>query len=270
MRLALAGVAGRMGRALVEAGRGHPGVVLTVALERSGSANLGLDAGIVAGGAALGVTIRERLEDAVADFDVLVEFTEPEATLAHLAVCRRAGRPVVIGTTGIPAAGLTAIAEASGDVAIVLAPNMSVGVNLCFKLLELAARVLGDDYDVEVLEAHHRHKVDAPSGTALRMGEAVARALGRDLAEVGVYQRQGMTGPRQPKQIGFQSLRAGDLVGEHTVMFAGPGERLEITHRASSRAVFASGALRAATWVVGQERGLYDMLDVLGLGARAS
>jgi 4-hydroxy-tetrahydrodipicolinate reductase len=254
-----------MGRGLAEVCRGHPGVVLTAAIEHSGSPSLGKDTGVVAGGAPVGVLITDRLDAVLEDFDVLVEFTEPTATLDHLRVCRRAGRRMVIGTTGIPAAGLEAIAEASRDCAIVLAPNMSVGVNLCFKLLELAARVLRDDYDVEVIEAHHRHKVDAPSGTALRMGEVVAQALGRDLSEVGVYERHGIIGPRRAKQIGFQSLRAGDLVGEHTVMFAGLGERIEITHRASSRDVFARGALRAAAWVMPKERGLYDMLDVLGL-----
>jgi 4-hydroxy-tetrahydrodipicolinate reductase len=199
------------------------------------------------------------------DFDVLIDFTRPGPTLANLEICRRAGRRMVIGTTGFSDEQKAQIAAAAQDVAIVFAPNMSVGVNLCLKLLDTAARVLGDDVDIEIVEAHHRHKVDAPSGTALRMGEVVADALGRDLKTCAVYGREGHTGERDSKTIGFETIRAGDIVGDHTVMFAGVGERIEITHKASSRMTFARGAVRAAGWLVEQESGLFDMQDVLGV-----
>jgi len=242
-----------------------PKVQLTTAVERSESADIGRDAGEVAGLARLDVIIKNNLAAAVNDFDVLIDFTRPAATLANLDICRKAGRRLVIGTTGFSDSQRKQIADASADIAIVFAPNMSVGVNLCFKLLEMAARVLGDGVDIEIIEAHHRGKVDAPSGTALRMGEVVAGALGRDLNDCAVYGREGHTGERHRKTIGFETIRAGDIVGEHTVMFAGPGERVEITHKASSRMTFANGALRAAQWIMGHKTGLYDMQDVLGL-----
>jgi 4-hydroxy-tetrahydrodipicolinate reductase len=201
----------------------------------------------------------------VDDFDVLIDFTRPEPTLANLEICRQAGRRAVIGTTGFSEQEKAQIKAAAQDIGVVFAPNMSVGVNLCLKLLDVAARVLGDEVDIEVIEAHHRHKVDAPSGTALRMGEVVAEALGRDLKDCAVYGREGHTGERDRKTIGFETIRAGDIVGDHTVLFAGTGERIEITHKASSRMTFANGAVRAASWLTGQKTGLYDMRDVLGL-----
>jgi 4-hydroxy-tetrahydrodipicolinate reductase len=254
-----------MGRALVEAAARDPAAVLVGALERAGSPAVGRDAGDLAGLGRLGVAVVDlpaRLGDG---FDVLIDFTSPEATLEHLGHCRGSGRPMVIGTTGLSDQQRSVVEGAAREVPIVFAPNMSVGVNLCLKLLETAARVLGDGFDVEVIEAHHRHKVDAPSGTALRMGEVVAAALGRDLKSCAVYGREGRTGERSAATIGFATVRGGDIVGEHTVLFAGAGERVEITHRASSRATFAGGALRAAHWVVGRPPGLYDMLDVLAL-----
>jgi len=241
INIAITGASGRMGRSLVEACQQAEGLRLSAALERTDSPALGTDVG------------------------QLIDFTRPEATLEYLEPCARAGRKLVIGTTGFDEAGRARIVEAARNTAIVFAPNMSVGVNLCFKLLDLAARVLGEDVDVEVIEAHHRHKVDAPSGTALRMGEVVAQALGRDLARSAVYARHGNTGERPRGSIGFATIRAGDIVGDHTVMFAGPGERVEITHKAASRLTFARGALRAARWLATRERGLFDMQDVLGL-----
>ena len=265
-RIAVAGAAGRMGQALVGACREHAGVALGAALEAPGNPALGRDAGLLAGVGENGVIIGESL-DAVRDaFDVLVDFTAPAASARHVAACAAAGKCAVVGTTGLGAAERAAMAEAARRVGVVVAPNMSVGVNLCFKLLEVAARVLGDEVDIEIVEAHHRHKVDAPSGTAVRMGEVLAETLGRDLASCAVYGREGVTGPRARPTIGFATVRAGDIVGEHTVMFAGTGERIEITHRASSRLNFAHGALRAARWVVTRPSGLYDMRDVLGLG----
>jgi 4-hydroxy-tetrahydrodipicolinate reductase len=198
-------------------------------------------------------------------FDVVIDFTSPAATAVHLDVCRQHGKAIVIGTTGLSDEQKAAIRAASADIGIVFAPNMSVGVNLCFRLLDLAARVMGEDADIEVIEAHHRHKVDAPSGTALGMGEVVAAALGRDLKEVAVYGREGRTGARDHETIGFETIRAGDVVGEHTVWFATEGERVEIAHKASSRMTFAKGAVRAADWLVAQGKGMYDMQDVLGL-----
>jgi 4-hydroxy-tetrahydrodipicolinate reductase len=264
-RIAIPGAAGRMGRNLIDACHRAEGLTLGVATERSGHDMLGRDAGFVAGVGELGVAINDDLENVADRFDVLIDFTAPAATLAHLDICRRYGKRIVIGTTGFSDDQKQQIADAAKDTGIVFAPNMSVGVNLCLKLLDLAARVLGDDVDIEVIEAHHRHKVDAPSGTALRMGEVVAEALGRDLKDCAVYGREGMTGARDRKTIGFETIRAGDIVGEHTVMFAGEGERVEITHKASSRMTFASGAVRAAGWLMSQPKGLYDMQDVLGL-----
>ena len=264
-RIAITGAAGRMGRSLIEACRQTDGMDVSAALEHPQSSLLGSDAGDLAGIGRLGVTVGADLAAVTADFDVLIDFTRPGPTLENLDICRKAGRRMVIGTTGFSAAQQQQITTAANDIAIVFAPNMSVGVNLCFKLLETAARVLGDEVDVEIIEAHHRHKVDAPSGTALRMGEVVAGALGRDLKACAVYGREGQTGERDRNTIGFETIRAGDIVGDHTVMFAGTGERIEITHKASSRITFANGALRASSWLMSRDAGLYDMQDVLGL-----
>ncbi len=264
-RIAVVGAGGRMGRSLIEAAQGQDGVELATAVDRADGDAVGRDAGELAGIGRLGVPVVDDLEKVVRDFDVLIDFTLPEASLAHADICRRHGRRMVIGTTGFSTDQRAELDAAAEDIALVLAPNMSVGVNLCLKLLDTAARVLGDEVDIEIIEAHHRHKVDAPSGTALRMGEVVAEALGRDLGECAVYGREGRTGARERKTIGFETIRAGDIVGEHTVMFAGMGERVEIVHKASSRMTFANGALRAAQWIMGRERGRYDMQDVLGL-----
>lgn len=264
-RVAINGAAGRMGRSLVQACTEHDGLQVTVALEQAQHGLLGADAGEVAGVGRLDVEFTENLAQAADQFEVLVDFTRPAVTLAALEVCRHYGKAMVIGTTGFSMDEREAIVEAARAIPIVFAPNMSVGVNLCLKLLEVAARVLGEDVDVEIVEAHHRHKLDAPSGTALRMGEVVAQALGRNLDECAVYGRHGMTGERERKTIGFETIRAGDIVGEHTVLFAGLGERVEITHRASSRMTFARGAARAAYWLGQHPRGLFDMQDVLGL-----
>ena len=264
-RIAINGAAGRMGRSLIEACHQTDGMEVSVALEHPDSSLLGSDAGDLAGIGKLGVTVGADLASVAADFDVLIDFTRPEPTLVNLEICRKAGRRMVIGTTGFSDEQRQQIAMAANDIAVVFAPNMSVGVNLCFKLLDTAARVLGDDVDIEVIEAHHRHKVDAPSGTALRMGEVVADALGRDLKECAVYGREGHTGERESKTIGFETIRAGDIVGDHTVMFASAGERVEITHKASSRMTFANGAVRASAWLMSRDSGLFDMQDVLGL-----
>ena len=264
-RVAIAGAAGRMGRTLIEACRQRPELSLSAALERSGHPSLGGDAGVLAGGERLDVTLEPAEQLAQQAFDVLVEFSTPAATLEHLEVCRTLGRGMVIGTTGLSADERDQVAAAAQQVPVVFAPNMSIGVNLCFALLETAAAVLGDSVDIEIIEAHHRHKVDAPSGTALRMGEIVAAALGRDLGAVASYGREGHTGARERETIGFSTVRAGDIVGDHTVLFAAEGERVEITHRAASRMTFAAGAMRAAGWLSARQPGLYDMQDVLGL-----
>lgn len=261
--IAITGAAGRMGRALIDACQQTPALDLGAAFERKGSDAIGRDAGELAGIGSLGIAVTDN--PVAADFDVLIDFTRPEVTLTNLELCRNNNRRIVIGTTGFSDDQRQQIADAAQDIAIVFAPNMSIGVNLCFKLLDIAARVLGDEVDIEVIEAHHRHKVDAPSGTALRMGEVVAAALGRDLKECAVYGREGNTGERDRKTIGFETIRAGDIVGDHTVMFAGTGERVEITHKAASRMTFALGAMRAAGWIMQHDRGLYDMQDVLGL-----
>lgn len=263
-KVAIAGSAGRMGRALIEAVTQSADFRLKAALERADSPLLGRDAG-EAIGAPCGVPICADLEAALPGCDVLIDFTRPEATLKHLEFCRKFGVRMVIGTTGFSAGQKSAIVDAAQAMAMVLAPNMSVGVNLTLKLLEVAARVLAEGYDIEIIEAHHRHKVDAPSGTALRMGEVIAGALGRDLAQCAVYGREGVTGERKPSTIGFATVRGGDIVGDHTALFAGTGERVEITHKASSRATFALGALRAALFLAGKKNGLFDMQDVLGL-----
>ncbi|MCG6887055.1 MAG: 4-hydroxy-tetrahydrodipicolinate reductase [Proteobacteria bacterium] len=265
IKVGITGASGRMGRALIEAVNTADNLSVSAAVERPDSAVIGVDAGEMAGIGQLGVTVVDNLSATINEVDVLIDFTRPEVTLANLGICHQAGKRIIIGTTGFDEAGKLAIATASRDIGVVFAPNMSVGVNLCFKLLDLAARVLGDDVDIEIIEAHHRHKVDAPSGTALRMGEVVAGALGRNLRDCAVYGRQGLTGERDRKAIGFETIRAGDIVGEHTVMFADVGERIEITHKASSRMTFAKGAARAATWIMQQENGLFDMQDVLGL-----
>lgn len=264
MRIAIAGSSGRMGRSLIECVLKDPALTLSGALEMPGHALIGRDAGEFAG-VATGVTVTPDVAAALAVSDAIIDFTRPAGTLAHLEACLKAGRKMVIGTTGFTDAEKARIAEASKKIAIMFAPNMAVGVNVTFKLAEIAARSLGDDYDVEIIEAHHRHKVDAPSGTALKMGEVVAAALGRDPAKVFVHGREGDTGERDGKEIAFHAIRGGDIIGEHTVMFAGMGERVEVTVKSSSRATYATGALRAAKFLKGKGNGLFDMQDVLGL-----
>ncbi|MCQ8182452.1 4-hydroxy-tetrahydrodipicolinate reductase [Methylomonas sp. SURF-1] len=264
-RIAVAGASGRMGLCLIKAALAAQQAELTVAVSRPGSLAVGRDAGELAGLAPAGVSVTDDLAAAADRFDVLIDFTRPDASMNYIEICRQAGKKVVIGTTGYSDAQKAGIAAAANDVAMVIAPNFSVGVNLSLKLLEMTAKVMGDYTDIEVIEAHHRHKVDAPSGTALRMGEVVAAALGRDLKDCAIYGREGETGARDRKTIGFSTIRAGDIVGEHTVMFADEGERVEITHKASSRMTFANGAVRAAIWLADKPRGLFDMQDVLGL-----
>lgn len=264
-RVAVAGAGGRMGRALITAVHQHDNLQPCAATERPDSSLIGADAGELAGIGTIGTPVSASLEAVARDFDVAIDFTIPEATLENMRICRDHGKHMVIGTTGFTAGQCGEIERAAGDIAIVMAPNMSVGVNLCLKLVEMAARVLGDDVDVEIIEAHHRHKIDAPSGTALRLGEVVAAQRGRDLESCAVYGRKGRTGERNRETIGFETIRAGDIVGEHTVMFAGDGERVEIVHKASSRMTFAAGAARAAAWLSGRDSGLFDMSDVLGL-----
>lgn len=266
VRIAVVGVAGRMGRVLVRAVQERDGLTLAAAVARPGSPAVGTDAGTLAGLAPLGLSVTDSLAAVLEGVDVVVDFSTVEATLAHLDLCVRAGCPAVLGATGFTEPERARIREAATHVPVVHAPNYSVGVNLALELVAAAARVLGDDADVEIVEAHHRHKVDAPSGTALRLGEVAAEALGRDLAEVAVYGREGAEGPRDRATIGFSTIRGGDIVGEHTVLFAAEGERLEITHRASSRDTFARGAVRAAAWLAGRPPGLHGMEDVLGLG----
>ncbi len=264
LRVGVCGAAGRMGRTLMAACQEDSGFVVGAAIEAPGTDAIGLDAGMLAGLPNLDLMVTDRLSSALNTVDVCIDFTRPEATISTLSACREARVPIVIGTTGLSLADRRVLDEAAQDIAVVFAPNMSVGVNLCFKLLDLAARVLGDEFDVEIIEAHHRHKIDAPSGTAVRMGEVVAAALDRNLGDCAVYAREGRTGERGRGIIGFETVRGGDIVGEHTVMFAGKGERIEITHRASSRMNFALGALRAARWVYGRSSGTFDMQDVLG------
>lgn len=268
LRVAIAGASGRMGRALIEAVLGEPRCALAAGFDVAGSAAVGHDAGAVCGlasGVVVGADPRAGLERA----QVLIDFTRPEGTLAHLGACRELGVNAVIGTTGFSAAQKAQIAEHARHLAIVMAPNMSVGVNVVLALLAQAARALDDSYDVEIVETHHRHKVDAPSGTALAIGEAIAAARGRALESCAVHARHGTTGERALGTIGFASLRGGDVVGDHTVLFAGSGERIEITHRATSRANYAQGSVRAALFLAGRTRGLYGMADVLGLSEAA-
>lgn len=261
-RIALVGVNGRMGRALVQAVQEDQQAVLSAAFVRAGSSLVGADAGEVTGAGRLGIALSDDFD--VNQFDVLIDFTRPEATMRYLDACAAVGKPMVIGTTGFSAQELDVMMDAAKEIPIVFAPNFSVGVNLLLGLVAQAAKVL-TDYDIEIIEAHHRYKVDAPSGTALRLGQAAADALGRDLASCAVYGREGITGERDRQQIGFATVRGGDVVGDHTVLFAGLGERVELTHKASSRLTFAQGAVRAAHWLQGREAGLYDMQDVLGL-----
>ena len=262
--IAVAGASGRMGHMLIEAITAADDCVLAGALDREGSASLGTDASAFLGkpsGAIVTADIAAGLKNA----QVLIDFTRPDGTLAHLQVCRQLGVNAVIGTTGFSDEQKTEIAEIAKDIAIMMAPNMSVGVNVTLKLLEMAAKAMATGYDIEIIEAHHRHKIDAPSGTALKMGEVIAEAIGRDLKECAVYAREGITGERDPSSIGFATIRGGDIVGDHTVLFAGTGERIEISHKSSSRATYAQGSLRAVRFLAGRRNGLFDMNDVLGL-----
>lgn len=264
LRIAIAGASGRMGRMLIEAVLNDGGVVLAAVFDRAGAPFVGRDAGELVG-SACGVVVTDDVRAAIAAADCVIDFTRPEGTLAHLGIARELGKAMVIGTTGFSATEKEAIAAVAKDVPVVFAPNMAVGVNAVFKLLEVAARILDEGYDVEVIEAHHRFKVDAPSGTALRMGEVVARELGRNLDECAIYGREGVTGERKPETIGFSTIRGGDVVGDHTVLFAGIGERIEITHKSGSRMPYALGSVRAARFLAGRKSGLFDMQDVLGL-----
>ncbi|MDO5639654.1 MAG: 4-hydroxy-tetrahydrodipicolinate reductase [Neisseria sp.] len=264
LKIAIAGANGRMGRVLIEAVANHPDTVLSGALEHAGSDAIGLDAGFALG-LKTGIAISSDVDAVLAASDVLIDFTRPEPTLGYLQKCVEHGVKIIIGTTGFDDAGKAAIAAAAEQTAIVFAANYSVGVNLTFHILDTVARVLNEGYDIEIIEGHHRHKVDAPSGTALRMGEVIADALGRDLKQCAVYGREGHTGARDPSTIGFATVRAGDIVGDHTALFATDGERVEITHKASSRMTFAAGAVRAAVWLRNHDNGLFDMQDVLGL-----
>jgi 4-hydroxy-tetrahydrodipicolinate reductase len=265
LKVVIVGASGRMGRSLIESVlERSQDMRLHAAVDRADSACIGQDAGLFIG-RNCGVLISHDIEAAVTGADVLIDFTRPEGTLQHLAACSRHGVNMIIGTTGFDAQGKTAIDLAAERIGIVFAPNFSVGVNLTFKLLDIAARVLSEGYDIEIIEAHHRHKIDAPSGTALRMGEVLANALGRDLSSCAVYGREGITGARDPSTIGFATVRGGDIVGDHTALFAANGERVEITHKASSRSTFANGALRAARWLAEKQPGLFSMQDVLDL-----
>ncbi len=264
VRVAIAGASGRMGRMLIEAAINDDGIVLASAFDRPDDRFIGRDAGELIG-AATGVVIGDDARAAIEAADCVIDFTRPEGSLTHLALARELGKSVVIGTTGFSAEQKAEIAAVAAAVPVVFAPNMAVGVNAVFRLLEVAARILNEGYDVEVIEAHHRFKVDAPSGTALRMGEVVARELGRDLDACAIYGREGVTGERKAETIGFSTIRGGDVVGDHTVLFAGLGERIEITHKSGSRMPYALGAMRAARFLSGRDSGLFDMQDVLGL-----
>lgn len=264
LRIAIAGASGRMGRMLIEAVLNAPDCELAGALDISGNPALGMDAGALLG-RSTGVIITSDVAAGLARAQVLIDFTRPEGTLAHLRVCQQLGVKMVIGTTGFGDADKAQLAQAAQSLAMVMAPNMSVGVNVTLRLLQMAAKALSTGYDIEVIEAHHRHKVDAPSGTALKMGEVIAEALGRDLKDCAVYAREGHTGERDPSSIGFATIRGGDIVGDHTVMFAGTGERVEITHRSGSRSNYAQGSLRAARYLADRASGMFDMFDVLNL-----
>jgi 4-hydroxy-tetrahydrodipicolinate reductase len=264
MKIAVAGASGRMGRMLIETISNTADATLAGALDVPGAASIGADAAAFLGQPA-GIPIESALARGLANAEYLIDFTRPEGTLQHLEYCAEHGIKLIIGTTGFDAAGKSAIAAAARRTAIVFAPNMSVGVNVTMKLLELAARNFAEGYDIEIIEAHHRHKIDAPSGTALQMGEVIAGALGRKLDDVAVYDRHGVTGERDPSSIGFATIRGGDIVGDHTVLFAGSGERIEITHKSASRVTYAHGSLRAARFLRDKTTGLFDMQDVLGL-----
>lgn len=263
-RIAITGAAGRMGKTLIEAVNAADGVAVTAAIERPGSSLVGVDAGELAGVGKNNVTVVDDLRSVAADFDVLIDFTTPEATLANAAICAELNKKMVAGTTGLTQEQKQQLISHQNEMALCFAANYSTGVNLCLQLVELAAKVLGDDYGVEIVETHHRHKVDSPSGTALALGEAAAKSLHRDLQKVAVYGREGIIGPREKDTIGFATIRGGDVVGEHSVMFMADGERIEITHKASNRMSFARGAVRAAKWLGDKGVGLYDMRDVLG------
>jgi 4-hydroxy-tetrahydrodipicolinate reductase len=265
-QVAVAGASGRMGQMLIEAIRAADDCRLAGALDIAASPAIGNDAAAFLGHAS-GVPVTSDIRAGLEHAQVLIDFTRPEGTLAHLKVCRALGVKAVIGTTGLSDAQKRQVEDAARDIAIVMAPNMSVGVNVTLKLLELAAKALATGYDIEIIEAHHRHKVDAPSGTALKMGEVVAQALGRDFKQCAVFAREGVTGERDASTIGFSAIRGGDIVGDHTVLFAGTGERIEITHKAASRATYAQGSLRAVRFLAGRQKGLFDMFDVLGLRA---
>src|SRR5690554_342007 len=265
IRIAIAGAAGRMGKVLIEATVAANGAELTAAIVRPGSSLVGADAGELAGVGKQGVALSTDLSAVIDQFDALIDFTSPAATLANAELCAQHGKAMVIGTTGFSETEKQQLLDYQTQIPLCLAANFSTGVNLCFKLLETAARVMAAESDIEIVEAHHRHKVDAPSGTALRMGEVIADTTGRDLNKVAVYGREGQTGARSRDTLGFATVRGGDVVGEHTVMFLAEGERIEITHKASSRLSFGNGAVRAAGWLLSQKPGLYDMQDVLGL-----
>ncbi|OEU69576.1 MAG: 4-hydroxy-tetrahydrodipicolinate reductase [Desulfuromonadales bacterium C00003093] len=264
VRAIVAGAGGRMGGRIINMIHGTEGITLTAAFERPDSPAVGQDAGVVAGLDALGVNVADSLDSVMDQGDVIIDFTFKEVTVKHARIAASHRKPAVIGTTGLVTEELEEIRRLADDFPCVLAPNMSVGINLLYKLVETAAKVLGDDYDVEIVEAHHRMKKDAPSGTALQLGRVAAACLGRDLEEVGVFARHGQIGERSRNEIGIQTVRAGDIVGEHTVLFGGIGERIELMHRASSRDTFAKGAVRAAIWIVEQPAGFYNMQDVLG------
>lgn len=265
LRVAVVGASGRMGLCLIKAAVLSENTEFKVAVSRAESDAIGKDAGELTGIGFVDVQVVDDLVAVVDQFDVLIDFTRPEPSMQTIEICRQAGKKIVIGTTGFSDEQKAIISSAAKEIAIVIAPNMSVGVNLSLKLLEMTAKVMGEYTDIEIIEAHHRHKVDAPSGTALRMGEVIAETLGRNLKDCAIYGREGDTGERDRKTIGFSTIRAGDIVGEHTVMFADEGERVEITHKATSRMTFANGAVRAAAWLDDKDNGLYDMQDVLGL-----
>lgn len=264
IKIAVVGASGRMGRMIIESTLKDGETILVSAIDQPGLPAIGKDAGELVG-MPCGVPVTIDVEAGIAQSDCLIDFTRPEGTLQHLAICRRHKVAIVIGTTGFDEAGKQTIADAACDIPLVFAPNMSVGVNVVFKLLETASRILSQGYDIEIVEAHHKHKIDAPSGTALRMGEVVAQALGRDLKKCAVYGREGVTGERDPSTIGFATVRGGDIVGDHTVMYCGTGERVEISHKSGSRMPYALGSLRAARFLADKQSGLFDMQDVLGL-----
>jgi 4-hydroxy-tetrahydrodipicolinate reductase len=264
IKIAIVGASGRMGRMLIESTLQDVEMLLVAAIDQAGMPALGKDAGELVG-MPCGVEVTSDFEAGISKADCLIDFTRPEGTLEHLEICRRHNVAIVIGTTGFDLAGKQSIAVAAQEIPVVFAPNMSVGVNVVFKLLDMASRIMNDGYDIEIVEAHHKHKIDAPSGTALRMGEVVAQALGRDLKATAVYGREGVTGERDPSTIGFATVRGGDIVGDHTVMYCGTGERVEISHKAGSRMPYALGSLRAARFLAGKTCGMFDMQDVLGL-----